>query len=201
MVILKTLLVVIVFLTIIAISQLASVHAIAYFPPPLAQIRSGTAPENVTCTEGLQLVFKSTNGNPACVKHSSVEKLAERGWGNKVVSITDSMNSEQSIKVTNSDVSVNYVIIGGKILNITSNVSTNSLLISLESIEDGQLTITVPQTLIDALLTMGKSDSFFVLVDREERSFEETKTDIDRTFTISFNRGTQKIEIIGIVYP
>jgi len=55
-------------------------ESIAYFPPPLKQIASGIEPENVTCTEGLELVFKSTNNSPACVKPQTVEKLIERGW-------------------------------------------------------------------------------------------------------------------------
>ncbi len=78
---LRTLLVVIAFLTILITSQLSSVYAIAYFPPPLKQIRTGTAPENVTCTEGLELIFKSSNGNPVCVKPQSINKLVERKWG------------------------------------------------------------------------------------------------------------------------
>ena len=54
--------------------------SIAYFPPPLKQIRSGQSPSSVTCTEGLELVLKQSNGLPACVKLSSVSKLIERGW-------------------------------------------------------------------------------------------------------------------------
>lgn len=53
---------------------------IAYFPSPLKQISEGVLPENVTCTEGLELVFKKSNGAPACVKPSNVLKLVERGW-------------------------------------------------------------------------------------------------------------------------
>ena len=52
----------------------------AYFPPPLKQISNGIAPENVTCMEGLSLVTKATNNLPACVKHSSIEILIQRGW-------------------------------------------------------------------------------------------------------------------------
>ena len=63
------------------LSQLSdSVFGIAYFPPPLKQIRDGTDPSNVTCTEGLELVLKKSNGSPACLKPSSVAKLIERGW-------------------------------------------------------------------------------------------------------------------------
>ena len=81
----RKLLVVIVILTILVTSQSVPVSAIAYFPSPLKQIRTGTAPENVTCTEGLELIFKPSNGNPACVKPSTAEKLVERGWETRLV--------------------------------------------------------------------------------------------------------------------
>lgn len=54
--------------------------AITYFPPPLKQIQDGVKPNEVTCTEGLELVLKESNGKPACLKPSSVAKLIERGW-------------------------------------------------------------------------------------------------------------------------
>jgi len=46
---------------------------------PLKQIKSGIVPENVVCKEGLELVFK-LNGQPACVKTTSVQKLITWGW-------------------------------------------------------------------------------------------------------------------------
>ena len=55
-------------------------YGIAYFPPPLKQIQEGTEPSKVTCTEGLELALKSSNGQPSCIKPSSVAKLIERGW-------------------------------------------------------------------------------------------------------------------------
>ena len=62
------------------LAQVGIADAIAYFPPPLKQINDGIEPMNVTCTEGLELVLKFSNGNPACLKPSSVSKLIERGW-------------------------------------------------------------------------------------------------------------------------
>lgn len=55
-------------------------HSIAYFPPPLQQIKNGIKATDVTCTEGRELVLKQSNGQPACIKPSSVAKLTERGW-------------------------------------------------------------------------------------------------------------------------
>ena len=61
---------------------LVDTNSIAYFPPPLKQISNGVAPENVTCTEGLVIVLKSSNNSPACVKPATATKLIERGWAN-----------------------------------------------------------------------------------------------------------------------
>jgi hypothetical protein len=46
---------------------------------PLKQIKSGIVPENVICKQGLELVFK-LNGQPACVKTTSIQKLITWGW-------------------------------------------------------------------------------------------------------------------------
>ena len=46
---------------------------------PLKQIKEGIVPENIVCKEGLELVFK-LNGQPACVKTTSIEKLITWGW-------------------------------------------------------------------------------------------------------------------------
>ena len=47
---------------------------------PLTQFKSGIAANNVKCQQGLQLVIKAENGNPACVKPNTVTKLVEWGW-------------------------------------------------------------------------------------------------------------------------
>lgn len=49
---------------------------------PLKQIASGIPRDEISCKENLQLVFKNTNGSPACVMLETVEKLIERGWAN-----------------------------------------------------------------------------------------------------------------------
>jgi len=46
---------------------------------PLKQIKSGIAPENIVCKEGLELVFK-LDGQPACIKTTSIQKLIAWGW-------------------------------------------------------------------------------------------------------------------------
>lgn len=61
-------------------SAVSLVSSITYFPPPLKQISQGVDSTDVTCTEGKVLVLKKSNGLPACINPSSVEKLILRGW-------------------------------------------------------------------------------------------------------------------------
>ncbi|MGI0062246.1 MAG: PEFG-CTERM sorting domain-containing protein, partial [Nitrosotalea sp.] len=71
-----------------------------------------------------------------------------------------------------------------------------SLVISLQTTGAGNMTITLPRTLVDAK-TGGVDDQFFVLEDGANIDFQESKTNADRTLLISFPDGTEKIEIIG----
>lgn len=64
------------------ISQMSAIehHHISYFLSPLKQLKQGINPDDVKCTEGLQLVLKQSTGTPYCIKAYSVEKLIQRGW-------------------------------------------------------------------------------------------------------------------------
>jgi len=48
--------------------------------PPRQQTSLGIEKSSVLCREGLELIFKATNGIPACVKPSTLTQLIERGW-------------------------------------------------------------------------------------------------------------------------
>jgi len=47
---------------------------------PRAQMLAGLSANQVMCKDGLNLVIKSADGTPACVKASTVFKLIERSW-------------------------------------------------------------------------------------------------------------------------
>jgi len=49
-------------------------------PSPLKQFKSGIAAKDVTCNQGLELIFRSDGGSPACVKYNTAPKLTEQGW-------------------------------------------------------------------------------------------------------------------------
>jgi len=54
------------------------------YKSPRAQVRDGIESNEVVCKEGFNLLLKKSDGSPACVKESTVEKLIERGWGKLV---------------------------------------------------------------------------------------------------------------------
>src|SRR5690349_4815562 len=103
-----------------------------------------------------------------------------------------------TIKVDGTDLSVTYSITNGKVLGIKADVPSKSLIVSIQTTGDGQLTIDLPRALIDAKKSDNQTDDqFFVLNDGAEAQFTETTTTTDRTLTIPFTDGTEQIEIIG----
>ncbi|NDB33078.1 MAG: PEFG-CTERM sorting domain-containing protein [Nitrososphaeria archaeon] len=100
------------------------------------------------------------------------------------------------------DGSVGYYIKGGKILSITPDPTAKSLIVEIETTDDGQVKLILPRAVIDSKSgndgKTGEDTPFFVLVDGEEVEFEEgDATDADRTITIPFENGASQIEIIG----
>jgi len=52
---------------------------------PLKQFKSGTPAQSVQCKHGFQLVIKTEDGSPACVKPTSIKKLVSLQWALKPV--------------------------------------------------------------------------------------------------------------------
>ncbi len=48
--------------------------------PPSMQAKQGVASSDVICKDGLELIFKSSDGSSACVNPETAEKLIQRGW-------------------------------------------------------------------------------------------------------------------------
>ncbi|GBF24557.1 hypothetical protein MnTg01_00896 [archaeon MnTg01] len=105
--------------------------------------------------------------------------------------------SGPTIGVDRTSFVLSYSITGGNVLSVTPDDEANSLIIGISTTSDGELTITLPRDLIDAIGPDGSEDTFFVLIDGEEVDFDETTTSTDRTLTIPFPDGAEEIEIIG----
>ena len=91
---------------------------------------------------------------------------------------------------------VNYTITGATIEDMRVDSADTSLVLLINSTGDGNLVVDLPRSLIDAKAGSG-DDQFIVLVDDTYSSFHEDKSGTDRTLTIPFAVGSQRIEVIG----
>lgn len=168
---------------------------------PLKQFKSGIPAKNTTCQVWLQLIFKSENGSPACVKPNTAQKLVERGWAMVVTTYTQQNipTLSNSITVPNTNFIINYDFAGnGKILGANMDTQSKSLILSLETTSNGTLTVSIPRALLDIKKNERGMGEFYILADGRETIFKEIHTtQTDRIFSIPFQNGTSKIMIIA----
>ena len=100
--------------------------------------------------------------------------------------------SEITAKIGGDRYCIPYSITGATIITANLETKSKSLIVKIMGDSDGEITLEIPRSVLDA-----KDDSFFVLVDGEETSFEEEKTSTTRSLTIQFSSGAEEIEIIG----
>ena len=110
--------------------------------------------------------------------------------------IMDLIITATTLTIQDSTDLILYEITNGKITNVIPDLDAVSLLIDIEAIDDGSITLTIPRSVLDATIN-DNDDEFFVLVDGEEVDFEEITTSTDRTLIIEFLAGSEQIEIIG----
>ena len=110
--------------------------------------------------------------------------------------VVDSVVTATTVTVQDSIDLISYEIINANLINVIPDLDAVSLLIYIQSTDDGSITLTIPRSVLDATIN-NWDDEFFVLVDGEEVDFEEITTDMDRTLTIGFLAGSEQIEIIG----
>jgi predicted secreted protein with PEFG-CTERM motif len=103
-----------------------------------------------------------------------------------------------SATVNNEMYCIDYSISGGTATGATLSMSSKTLTVNLQATSDGQITLQIPRSVLDAKTSSGQDDSFFVLVDGEEKdSFTDTPSADIRTLTIPFSMGAEQIQIIG----
>jgi len=179
------------------IRQVAQKHTLL---PPLKQFKAGMLWSDIQCHEGLELVVKTTNGRPACVKHQSVEKLIERGWA--TTNQTYELVNPQTYSITKNEKTfqIQYSLEGAKLSEMISDDVTNSIHALLDDSVGGKLVISIPRDLIDAEIGgSGKDAMFIILIDEWEYLYGEKNNENERTLTILFPRGAHDIEIIGTI--
>ena len=102
-----------------------------------------------------------------------------------------------SIKLSDFDHVLSYDLSSANLKNILVQPESNSLVILIDSLDDGSLSIALPRDVIDAKSASGLDASFFILVNGEEALFDETISETERIISVNFPAGTEQVEIIG----
>lgn len=117
---------------------------------PLKQFVSGIAAKDVKCKQGLELLMKSHDNMPACVKSTSTQRLLEQGWinpydfngkyiGNESISISAYHGVSNETFYNNGTVVSDFTIN----VNINNFKPSNALLVLQVYYDDGILYKTV----------------------------------------------------------
>ena len=136
------------------------------------------------------------------------ENLAEMGWDDEKIrqataligllphQVGDQTPLREPVPVDGSDFEIKYLMSEGMIKQVYPDEDSKSLILKIDSISNGTLAIKLPREVIDAKFG-DDDDDFFVVIDGEEVSFDETKSVNDRTLSINYLGGSEEIEIIG----
>lgn len=105
---------------------------------------------------------------------------------------------EKEVSFAEKKIPVQYSITNAIVKDITPDTDAFSTIITIETVDDGELTIRMPKELLDSKREDKKyDDDFFVIVDGEEVEFKEIRGDSIRELLIAFPKDAEEIEIIG----
>jgi len=93
---------------------------------------------------------------------------------------------------------VEYTIKGGTVKNMIVDSDTFAVIVQIDAIDEGTITLDLPREFIGAEKQDGKDDTFIILIDGIEVAYQESVVLADsRVLTIGFEQGDSDIEIIG----
>lgn len=93
---------------------------------------------------------------------------------------------------------IKYTIQGGKVKDMILEPDNFTLLILIESPDEGTISLKLPRESIDAEKPNGQDETFIILIDNIQFPYEEVETNLQtRLISINFEEGDSEIEIIG----
>jgi predicted secreted protein with PEFG-CTERM motif len=93
---------------------------------------------------------------------------------------------------------IEYTINGGTITDLILEPNNFTLLVLIESPDEGTISLKLPRESIDAEKPNGQDETFIILIDNIQVPYEETEINSQfRFITINFEEGDSEIEIIG----
>ncbi len=93
---------------------------------------------------------------------------------------------------------VEYTIKGGTVKDMVVDPESFAIIVQIESLDEGTITLDLPREFIGAEKQDGKDDTFIILIDGIEVPYQESVVLADsRVITINFEEFDGDIEIIG----
>ena len=93
---------------------------------------------------------------------------------------------------------VEYTIKGGTVENMIVDSEIFAVIVQIDAMDEGVITLDLPREFIGAEKQDGKDDTFIILIDGIEVAYEESVVHSEsRVITIEFEQGDSDIEIIG----
>jgi predicted secreted protein with PEFG-CTERM motif len=93
---------------------------------------------------------------------------------------------------------VEYTIKGGTIKDMIVDTEQFAIIVQIDSTDEGTITLDLPREFIGAEKQNGKDDTFIILIDGIEVSYQESLVyPNSRIITVNFEEGDSDIEIIG----
>lgn len=111
--------VIVVLVTLFSLVFFLALFTVVFYPAvnaesasPSKQLKEGKAPEEVECKKGLELIIR-TNGEPACVKPETAQKLVDRGMAQypTTSTVTPPVTTEESASPSESVSVRNFVVV------------------------------------------------------------------------------------------
>ena len=165
-------------------------------PADVAEVLPGIAAGYTT--GALSTTELNENGDLATANYE-IWEVAGDGWTQTAVFDIgqDSITPVGVMMVDGTEFAPDFEAVGATVLGMHTDPQADTLIVEMDSAEDGSLHITLPRDLVDSAGDDGDSP-FFVLVDGEEANYDEVDTTGDsRTLLIDFTAGAERIEVIG----
>lgn len=130
-------------------------------------------------------------------EHQKTVKQKFSVFAFKNTSIFDTGIYPFTVGVINANFTIHYNISGNnKLSDANMNLQSKSLILSLQSTNNGTLIVSIPRALLDSKSAYSNQDTkFIILIDKQEVKYTETTSITARTLTIPFELGVKKIEI------
>jgi len=107
-------------------------------------------------------------------------------------------SQEQLVEWTCENLGLEYTVDGGNIVEICHNLDLVTLIVKVDAVSDGQITIEIPRKMVYSLYQDCESQDLILLINDDELTTANiVNTPKSRIITLDFPQGQNSIEFIG----